>query len=53
MEPYVLPSLFNATINPKIISVTKSIKSRSILSITSGILNLPKKDEIPNTPNKL
>ena len=53
MVPYVLPILFKKIINPKIITVTKSIKSKSTVPITLGMLKLPKKEETPRTPRTL
>ena len=53
MVPYVLPILFKKIINPKIITVTKSIKNKSTDPITLGMLKLPKKEETPKTPRTL
>ena len=53
IDPQVLPILFKNIINPKIITVTNSIKIKSIKPITAGMLKLPKKEDIPNTPKTL
>ena len=53
IDPQVLPILFKKNINPKIITVTNNINSKSSEPITSGMLKLPKKEETPNTPKIL